>query len=45
MLDELEEVVYQNGLYYKNKVKKSYEQDLYDTINDWEHLRQSQLLN
>ena len=45
MLDELEDVVYKNGLYYKNKFKKSYEQDLYDAINDWEHLRQGQLLN
>jgi hypothetical protein len=45
MLDELEDVIYKNGLYYKNKFKKSYEQDLYDAINDWEHLRQGQLLN
>jgi DNA helicase-2/ATP-dependent DNA helicase PcrA len=45
MLDELEDIVYKNGLYYKNKFKKSYEQDLYDAINDWEHLRQGQLLN
>ena len=45
MLDELEDVVYKNGLYYKNKFKKSYEQDLYDAINDWEYLRQGQLLN
>ena len=40
MLNELEETLYQKGLYYKNKFKKSYEEDLYEAITDWERLRQ-----
>jgi len=40
MLNELEETLYQKGLYYKNKFKKSYEEDLHEAIIDWEKLRQ-----
>ena len=36
MLNELEDVLYQKGLYYKNKFKRSYEQNLYDAIINWE---------
>jgi len=40
MLNDLEEVLYRKGLFYKNKFKRSYEQDLYDAITNWEKLRQ-----
>ena len=40
MLNDLEETLYQKGLYYKNKFKKSYEQDLHEAIIDWEKLRE-----
>jgi DNA helicase-2/ATP-dependent DNA helicase PcrA len=40
MLNDLEEVLYRKGLFYKNKFKRSYEQDLYDSITNWEKLRQ-----
>ena len=40
MLNDLEEVLYRKGLFYKNKFKKSYEQDLYEAITDWEKLRE-----
>ena len=40
MLNDLEETLYQKGLYYKNKFKKSYEEDLHEAIIDWEKLRE-----
>ena len=40
MLNDLEDVLYRKGLFYKNKFKKSYEQDLYEAITDWEKLRE-----
>ena len=40
MLNDLEETLYQKGWYYKNKFKKSYEEDLYEAITDWEKLRE-----
>jgi|TARA_R110002020_G_scaffold119302_2_gene272265 DNA helicase-2/ATP-dependent DNA helicase PcrA len=45
MLNELEETLYQKGLFYKNKHKKSYEQDLYEAIIDWESWRQKNELD
>ena len=45
MLDDLENIIYQNGLYYKNKFKKSYEQDLYEAITDWESWRKGETLD
>ena len=39
ILNELEETLYRKGLFYKNKHKKSYEQDLYEAIIDWESWR------
>jgi len=45
MLHDLENIIYQNGLYYKNKYKKSYEQDLYEAITDWESWRKSETLD
>ncbi len=45
MLDELEEVLYQKGLYYKNKFKKSYEENLYTAITNWEQWRKGSVMN
>jgi len=45
MLDDFENTIYQNGLYYKNKFKKSYEQDLYEAITDWESWRKDGTLD
>ena len=45
MLNELEETLYRKGLYYKNKFKKSYEEDLYEAITDWEKLRKGESLD
>ena len=39
MLNDLEDTLYKKGLYYKNKFKKGYEQDLHEAITDWEKLR------
>jgi len=39
MLNDLEEILYRKGLFYKNKFKKSYEEDLYNAVTDWEILR------
>jgi len=45
MLNDLENTIYQNGLYYKNKFKKSYEQDLYEAITEWESWRKGETLD
>ena len=45
MLNDLEDTLYQKGLYYKNKFKKSYEEDLYNAIYDWEKLRTGEKLH
>jgi superfamily I DNA/RNA helicase len=45
MLNELEDVLYQKGLYYKNKFKRSYEQNLYDAIINWEQWRKKTSMN
>ena len=45
MLNELEDILYQKGLYYKNKFKRSYEQDLYDAIINWEQWRKKTSMN
>ena len=45
MLNELEDTLYQKGLFYKNKFKRSYEQDLYDAIINWEQWRKGTLMN
>jgi len=44
MLNELENYIYQNGWYYKNKYKKTKEKGLHAAVIDWEHLRQGQPL-
>ena len=45
MLTDLEDVLYRQGFYYKNKFKKTKEQNLHMAAIDWEHLRQGQLLS
>ena len=45
MLNDLENVLYSRGLFYKNKFKKAYEQDLYDAISDWESARKGKPIN
>jgi len=45
MLTDLEDVLYRKGFYYKNKFKKTKEQNLHMAAVDWEHLRQGQLLS
>jgi len=45
MLKEIEDSLYRKGLYYENRYKRSYEKDIQEAAQDWEHLRQGQLLN
>ena len=45
MLNELENVLYSKGLYYRNKFKKGYEKDLYEAVIDWEEWRKNKNLN
>jgi len=45
MLNALEEVLYSKGIFYQNKFKKNYEQDLYDAVVDWENLRKGSLIS
>jgi DNA helicase-2/ATP-dependent DNA helicase PcrA len=45
MLNELEDVIKQKGLFFKNKFKRSYEQDLYDAIVNWEQWRKGSPMN
>ena len=45
MLNDLENVLYANGMYYRNKFKKAYEKDLYEAVMDWESLRKGKELN
>ena len=45
LLDELEEVLYQKGYFYKNKFKKGYESELYESITNWEKWRKGEVLD
>ena len=45
MLNELENVLYSKGMYYRNKFKKDYEKDLYQAVTDWENLRNNKFLS
>ena len=45
MLNDLENVLYSKGMFYRNKFKKAYEQDLYDAIFDWESARKGKPIN
>ena len=45
MLNELEEQLYAQGLYYENKYKTNKEQDLYKAVTDWENVRKGVNIN
>ena len=45
MLNALEDTLYSKGIYYQNKFKKNYEQDLYNAVVDWENLRKGSLIS
>jgi len=45
MLNDLEDTLYSQGLYYQNKFKTNREQDLYIAVNDWENLRKGVDIN
>jgi len=45
MLREIEDVLHRKGLYYETKHKRSYEKDIQEAAQEWEHLRQGQLLS
>ncbi len=44
MLQDIEDVLYRKGLYYKTKHKRNYEKDIQEAAINWEHLRQGQPL-
>ena len=45
MLNDIEESLYSQGLYYENKFKTNKEHDLYKAINDWENVRKGVGIN
>jgi len=45
MLNDIEEKLYSQGLYYENKFKTNKEHDLYKAINDWENVRKGVDIN
>ena len=45
MLNDLEDQLYSQGLYYENKFKTNNEQELYLAIIDWEDLRNNKVIN
>ena len=45
MLNDLEDQLYSQGLYYENKFKTNKEQDLYKAITDWEDVRKGVDIN
>ena len=45
MLNDVEESLYSQGLYYENKFKTNKEHDLYKAINDWENVRKGVSIN
>jgi len=44
MLNDIEESLYRQGLYYSNRYKRSYEKDLQDAAIDWENLLKGSFL-
>jgi DNA helicase-2/ATP-dependent DNA helicase PcrA len=44
MLQDIEDILYRKGLYYKTKNKRNYEKDIQDSAINWEHLRKGQPL-
>ena len=45
LLKDIEESLYQRGLYYTSKYRRGTEKDLHEAATNWEHLRQGQLVN
>ena len=45
MLNDVEDTLYSQGLYYQNKFKTNKEQDLYKAVNDWENVRKGVNIN
>ena len=45
MLNDIEDKLYSQGLYYENKFKTNKEQDLYKAITDWENVRKGVDIN
>ena len=45
LLKDIEESLYQRGLYYTSKYRRGTEKDLHEAATAWEHLRQGQLVN
>ena len=45
LLKDIEESLYQRGLYYLSKYRRGTEKDLHEAATAWEHLRQGQLVN
>ncbi len=45
LLKDIEESLYQRGLYYSSRYRRGTEKDLHEAATNWEHLRQGQLVN
>jgi len=45
LLKDIEESLYQRGLYYTSKYRRGTEKDLHESATAWEQLRQGQLVN
>jgi len=45
LLKDIEESLYQRGLYYSSRYRRGTEKDLHEAATNWEHLRQGQLIN
>ena len=45
LLKDIEESLYQRGLYYTSKYRRGTEKNLHEAATNWEHLRQGQLIN
>ena len=45
LLKDIEESLYQRGLYYSSKYRRGTEKDLHEAATAWEQLRQGQLIN
>ena len=43
-LNDIEKILYEDGMYFKSKNKKNYEADLYQAVTDWENLRKGSLV-
>ena len=45
LLKDVEESLYQRGLYYSSRYRRGTEKDLHEAATAWEHLRQGQLIS